>query len=86
MRCVVKRVRTLARWNNDSDDDHQSDPPGSRRTTVGALGGLVVGVERVVVALEVLLTAETVGAESADEDPEGILSQRLLAAIVGGQG
>jgi hypothetical protein len=40
------------------------------------------GVERTVVALEMLLAIETARAESADEGLGGILSQGLLAALV----
>jgi hypothetical protein len=47
---------------------------------VGALKGLVVSVERAVVALKVFLATEAARAESADEGLGGILGQRLLAA------
>jgi hypothetical protein len=53
--------------------------------TVGALEGLIVSVERVVVTLEVLLATEAVRAESADEGLGRVLIQRLLAAMVGSQ-
>ena len=53
-------------------------------TTVGALEGLVVGVERAVVALEVFLATEAARAESADEGLGGILGQGLLAAATAG--
>ena len=53
-------------------------------TTVGALEGLVVGVERAVVALEVFLATEATRAESADKGLGGILSQGLLAAATAG--
>jgi len=49
-------------------------------TAVGALKGLVTGVEGAVVALQVLLAAEAARAESADEGLGRILGQRLLAA------
>ena len=51
-------------------------------TAVGALEGLVVGVERAVVALEVFLASEVAQADSADEGFGGIRSQGLLAALV----
>lgn len=53
--------------------------------TVGALERLLVGVERAVVALKVLLAAEATRAESADEGLGGILGERLLAATTGGR-
>lgn len=51
---------------------------------VGALKGLVVGVERAVVTLQVFLTTEATRAESADEGLGRVVSQRLLAATAGG--
>jgi len=53
---------------------------GELLATVSALEGLVVGVKRAVVALEVLLAAEASRAKSADEGLGRIFSQRLLAA------
>lgn len=51
-----------------------------------ALEGLILSVERAVVALEVFLSAEATGAECADERLGGILGQRLLAAAAAGAG
>lgn len=53
--------------------------------TFVALKGLLLGVQRAVVALEVLLSAEATGAELADERLARVLGQGLLAAAaVGG--
>jgi len=54
-------------------------------TAVSALEGLVVSVQRAVVALEVFLAAEATRAKSADEGLGGILSQRLLATTAAGR-
>jgi len=54
--------------------------------TVGALEGLVVGVKRAVVTLEVFLATEATGAKSADEGLGRVLSEGLLAATTGGRG
>lgn len=54
--------------------------------TVGALKGLLTGVERAVVALEVLLTAEATRAESADKGLARVLGEGLLATAAGGRG
>jgi hypothetical protein len=59
--------------------------PGELLTTVGALKGLVVSVERAVVALEVLLAAEAARAESADKRLGGVVGERLLATAAAGR-
>ena len=53
--------------------------PGELLTAVSALKGLVVSVERAVVALEMFLAAEAARAESADECLGRVVSERLLA-------
>ncbi len=52
--------------------------------TVAALEGLVMGVERPVVALEVLLAAEPAVADVADEGLGRVLGQGLLASAAAG--
>ena len=52
---------------------------------VSALEGLLVSVERAVVALEMFLTTEPAVAQLADESLAGILSERLLAATSAGR-
>jgi len=59
--------------------------PGELLTAVGALKGLVVSVERAVVALEVLLTAEAARAQSADEGLGRVVGERLLATATAGR-
>jgi hypothetical protein len=56
---------------------------GKLLAAIGALKGLLMSVERAVVALEMFLAAEAARAESADEGLGRILSQRLLAATAG---
>lgn len=51
---------------------------------VGALEWLLVGVERAVVALEVLLATEAARAESADEGLGWVVSEGLLTAAARG--
>jgi len=53
---------------------------------VGALKGLVTRVERAVVTLEVLLSAEATGAESANKSLAGVLGQGLLTSTTSGAG
>lgn len=53
---------------------------GELLATVGALKGLLVGVQGSVVALEVFLTSEAAAAEGAHEGLGGVVGQRLLAA------
>ena len=60
--------------------------PGELLTAVSALKGLVVSVERAVVALEVFLTAEATRAESADEGLGRVVGKRLLATAAAGRG
>jgi hypothetical protein len=59
--------------------------PRELLTAISALKGLVVSVERAVVALEVLLAAEAARAEGADEGLGRVLSQRLLATAAAGR-
>jgi hypothetical protein len=51
-----------------------------------ALKGLLLGVERAVVSLEMLLTTKASVAKIADESLGGVLGQRLLAATAVGGG
>ena len=62
---------------------------GELLATLVALKGLLLGVERAVVSLEVFLTAESSVAEVTNEGLGRVLSERLLAATAvggGGQG
>ncbi len=59
--------------------------PGELLTTVGALKGLIVSVERAVVALKMLLTTEAARAESADKGLGRVVSERLLATATAGR-
>lgn len=80
--------------NQVHDDSTRAVRTGVLRQVVGAgellatfvaLKGLLLGVQRAVVALEVLLSAEATGAELADEGLARVLGQGLLAAAaVGG--
>lgn len=57
---------------------------GELLAAVGALEGLLVGVERAVVALEMFLAAEAAVAKLADEGLAGVLGERLLATPAAG--
>jgi hypothetical protein len=59
--------------------------PGELLAALGALERLVAGVERAVVALEVLLTTETAAAQGADERLGRVLDERLLATAAAGR-
>ena len=93
----VAHVRLLRRhvlWAKDTHDHGASSVgtlvlgevvrAGELLAAVGALKGLLVSVERAVVALEVFLAAEATRAESADEGLGRVLSQGLLAATARG--
>ncbi|KAG7149490.1 hypothetical protein HYQ46_001586 [Verticillium longisporum] len=54
--------------------------PGELLATVLAFEGLVTGVQRTVVTLQVLLAAEPTVAQLTDKRLGGVLGQRLLAA------
>lgn len=60
--------------------------PGELLAAVSALKGLVVSVERAVVALKVFLTTEATRAESADEGLGRVVGKRLLATAAAGRG
>ena len=60
--------------------------PGELLATVSALKGLVVSVERAVVALEVFLTTEAAVAEIADKGLGRVVGKRLLATAAAGRG